>query len=83
MPLLKIIGGLIGVTVFLGGLAASAWSVVLFIERFSYQSAGPHEAGQVVNPAPDLVAAVALLGGGILAIYIGTLLGRFARGDFD
>ena len=83
MFLFKIIASLIGVVLTLGGFGAFVFSIFLFIGRLTYSPSGPILAGTQRAPPPDLGLAIVCCLGGAMALYLGTQLGRFARGDFD
>jgi len=83
MGLLKIFAGLIGFVLTLGGVGAFFWSVWLFIAYLSYNPSGPHLAGAPRQSPPEIWSALGLFVGAGVAIYLGTQLGLFAKGDFD
>lgn len=83
MTLLKILASLIGLIATLGGLGAIVVGVWLGAKYLLLDSSGPRLVGTPVESRPDIGLALACIVGGVVAIYIGTQLGRFARGDFD
>ena len=83
MLLLKIPAALVGLVLTLGGLGAFFWSVFLFVAYLTYEPSGPHLAGAPRQSPPHLSIAIGWFVGAVIAFYLGTQLGRFARGDFD
>lgn len=83
MFLLKIPAALIGLVLTLGGVAAFFWSIVLVFKYLMYGPSGPRLASAPSQSRPDIGEALAWFVGAVLAIALGTQLGRFARGDFD
>jgi hypothetical protein len=83
MTLLKILASLIGFTAMLGGLGAFAVGLWLGAKYLLFDPYGPRVVGTPAQSQPDIGLVLACIVGGVVAIYVGTQLGRFARGDFD
>lgn len=81
--LLKIPAALIGLVFTLGGVIAFFWSVWLALAYALYKPSTLRLAGSPSQAAPDISAALVGFLGAVAALYVGTQLGRFARGDFD
>lgn len=80
--MLKILAALVGVVLTLGGVGAILCGIYIGAGYLLSSSSGPRLVG-VSQPSFSLPAALACGLGGIVALYFGTQLGRFARGDFD
>ncbi len=83
MQLLKIVASLIGVTLTLAGFGAFLWSLWELFAWLTYSPSGQHAAGASPATPPQPGVAIVLFLGAAVAIFVGTQLGRFARGDFD
>jgi hypothetical protein len=59
-----------------------SWAIYIGAGYLFTTSSGPRLAGTAPSHF-SLPAAIALGFGGVIAVYLGTQLGRFARGDFD
>lgn len=81
--MLKILAYLIGLIATLGGLGAFAVGLWLGMKYLLFDPSGPHLAGTPAQSRPDIGLVLACIVGGVIAIYVGTQLGRFGRGDFD
>jgi drug/metabolite transporter (DMT)-like permease len=68
--LLKIVAALVGLPLTLAGLLGALFGFVIVFLAIS----GEEE---------DFAMGVVLLLGGIVSLTIGTILGKFARGDYD
>jgi len=79
---LKVFASLIGVILTLGGTGAILGAIYIGAGYLFTTSSGPRLAGTAPSHF-SLPAAIALGFGGVIAVYLGTQLGRFARGDFD
>ncbi len=83
MTLLKILAALVGLTATLGGLVAFVGGLWLGAKYLLFDPSGPRLVGMSAEVRPEIGFVVVCIVGGVIAIYVGTQLGRFARGDFD
>ena len=83
MTLLKSLASAIGVIATLGGLGVLLVGLWLTAQYLLFDPSGPRMVGAPTQSRPDIGVVIASLFGGVLTLYLGTQLGRFARGDFD
>ena len=68
--LLKVVAGLVGLVLFLAGLFGTFVGFVMVLQT-------------IFGDEADFAFGMALLVSGIVGLTIGTILGKFARGDYD
>lgn len=83
MTLLKVLASLVGLILTLAGLGAFFVGLYLGAQYFFLDSSGPRLVGAPTTSRPDIVAVIACVVGGVVAVGLGTQLGRFAQGGSD
>ena len=80
--MIKILAGLAGAALTLAGMVGFLYGIYIGAGYLLSSPDGPRLVG-MSQPSFSLAVALAGIFGGIAALYLGTQLGRFARGDFD